>query len=86
VVGISSAFTQVAEELRRQYGLGYYPTSVGQPGQRREIKLRVNEPNLVVKARDGYVYSQKTPNDKESNGQSPDGTSPQPKRLSGSPQ
>ena len=85
VVGISSAFAQVAEELRRQYSIGYYPTPVGQPGQRREIKVRVSEPNLVVKARDSYVYSQKTPNDKQSNGQSPDGTSPQATHLSGSP-
>jgi VWFA-related protein len=60
LLGISSAFSQVAEELRRQYSIGYYPTPVGQPGQRREIKVRVSEPGLVVKARDNYVYSQKT--------------------------
>ncbi len=84
MVGISSAFSQVAEELRRQYSIGYYPTPVGQPGQRREIKVRVSEPGLVVKARDNYVYAQKT-NDKESNGQPPNGTGPQSKHLSGSP-
>jgi VWFA-related protein len=85
VVGISSAFAQVAEELRRQYSIGYYPTPVGQPGQRREIKVRVSEPGLVVKARDNYIYSQKTTNDKESNGQPSNGTSPPAKHLSGSP-
>jgi VWFA-related protein len=85
IVGISSAFSQVAEELRRQYSIGYYPTPVGQPGQRREIKVRVSEPGLVVKARDNYVYSEKTTNDKESNGQPPNGTNPSPKHLSGSP-
>jgi Ca-activated chloride channel homolog len=59
---IAAAFSQVADELRRQYSLGYYPTPVGQPGQRRQIKVRVNEEGIVVKARDSYIYTQKTPN------------------------
>lgn len=58
---ISQAFAQVADELRRQYSLGYYPKSSGQAGERRQIKVRVNQPDLVVTARDSYVYSaQKT--------------------------
>jgi len=64
---ISSAFSQVADELRRQYSLGYYPTANGQSGQRRQIKVRMSEPDLVVKARDGYIYSQKTPATKDDN-------------------
>ena len=63
--GISSAFAQVADELRRQYSLGYYPRQAGQPGQVRQIKVRVNQPDLVVKSRDSYVYSQKKATDKE---------------------
>jgi Ca-activated chloride channel homolog len=59
VMGLSQAFAWVAEELRRQYSLGYYPTPQGQEGQRRQIKVRVNQPNLVVTARDSYIYSQK---------------------------
>jgi hypothetical protein len=42
--------------LRLQYSIGYYPPA-GQSGQRRDIKVRVNQPNLVVKARDNYIYS-----------------------------
>jgi VWFA-related protein len=56
---VAQAFAQVAEELRRQYSLGYYPTPLGVAGQRRQIKVRVTEPNLVVVARDSYIYSQK---------------------------
>ncbi len=82
---ISAAFSEVADELRRQYSIGYYPTPVGQPGQRRQIKVRVSQPDLVVKARDSYIYSGKTTTDKESNGQQSTGTLPQPKHLSGSP-
>lgn len=59
VLGLSQAFAWVAEELRRQYSLGYYPSPQGQEGQRRQIKVRVNQPNLVVTARDSYIYSQK---------------------------
>lgn len=57
LIGISTAFAQVADELRRQYSIGYYPPA-GQPGQRRQIKVRVNQPDLVVKSRDSYIYSQ----------------------------
>ncbi len=59
MLGISQAFSYVAEELRRQYSLGYYPRKGGQAGQRRQIKVRVSQPNLVVRARDSYVYTPK---------------------------
>jgi VWFA-related protein len=59
LLGVSQAFVQVAEELRRQYSLGYYPKNAGQAGERRQIKVRVAQPNLVVVARDSYIYSSK---------------------------
>lgn len=59
LLGISQAFEQIAEELRRQYSLGYYPKNAGQAGQRRRIKVRVTQPDLVVVARDSYIYSPK---------------------------
>jgi VWFA-related protein len=53
---LAHAFSQIAEELRRQYSLGYYPqTEKEADAQRRQIKVRVNRPNLAVKARDSYV-------------------------------
>jgi Ca-activated chloride channel homolog len=57
--GISQAFAWIAEELGRQYSLGYYPKKVGQDGQRRQIKVRASEPELIVKARDSYIYTEK---------------------------
>ncbi len=54
---IEGAFSLVAEELRRQYSLGYYPKQQGQPGQRRRIKVRVMRPDLAVRARDSYIYN-----------------------------
>ena len=58
---LSYAFAQVAEELRRQYSLGYYPKVAGQPGERHQIKVRTNRADLVVRARDSYIY--KSPSD-----------------------
>jgi len=54
---MSLAFAKVAEELRRQYSVGYYPKRPGQPGERRQIKVRANEPNLAVRSRDSYVVN-----------------------------
>jgi Ca-activated chloride channel family protein len=54
---LSAVFGNVAEELRRQYSLGYYPTRPAQAGERRQIKVRVNQPNLAVRTRDSYVFN-----------------------------
>jgi VWFA-related protein len=50
------AFRLVAEELRRQYSLGYYPKNAPHAGERRSVKVRVNRPELVVRTRDSYVF------------------------------
>lgn len=55
---LSYAFANIAEELRRQYSLGYYPIRPPQPGQRRQVRVRVNQPNLAVRSRDSYVFAQ----------------------------
>jgi Ca-activated chloride channel homolog len=53
---VSYAFQSVAEELRRQYSLGYYPKNKPTPGERRNIRVRVDRPELVVRTRDSYVF------------------------------
>jgi VWFA-related protein len=52
---VDEAFSNIAEELRRQYSLGYYPSRQSQASERRQIRVRVKRPNLVVRARDSYV-------------------------------
>lgn len=54
---MASAFSNVAEELRRQYSIGYYPKRPPQAGQRREIRVRTNQPNLAVRTRDSYIFN-----------------------------
>jgi VWFA-related protein len=54
---LADAFSRIAEELRRQYSLGYYPKAENAEGAdgRRQIKVKVKQSNLAVKARDSYT-------------------------------
>lgn len=63
------AFRAVAEELRRQYSLGYYPNRKPAAGERRGIKVRVTRPELVVRTRDSYVFQPGANNTAQSNTQ-----------------
>jgi VWFA-related protein len=53
--GLTAAFEGIAEELRRQYNIGYYSNQESLAGQRKQIKVRINRPNLVVRSRDSYI-------------------------------
>ncbi len=53
---LRDAFNHIAEELRRQYSLGYYPKQAARTGERRHIKVSVNAADLAVRARDSYIY------------------------------
>lgn len=68
---LSQAFSVIAEELRRQYSIGYYPKSQAQAGQRRQIRVRVNQPNMVVRARDSYIISNQQSSDTNQQQQQP---------------
>ena len=81
VVNVSQAFAWVANELRRQYSLGYYPRSAGQDGQRRRLKVEVSQPNLVVQARDSYVYSRKKTDAEGADGKQKKESDSPPQRL-----
>lgn len=52
---VPQAFAAITEELGRQYSLGYYPKAQMQAGERRDIRVKMRLPNLVVRARESYV-------------------------------
>jgi Ca-activated chloride channel homolog len=58
--GLTTAFEGIAEELRRQYQIGYVPADDSKIGQRKQIKVRVDQPNLVIRARDSYIVGTAT--------------------------
>lgn len=55
---LSQAFSSIAEELRRQYSIGYYPQNgTDQTNERRQIKVSVDRSNVAVRARNSYLRS-----------------------------
>jgi VWFA-related protein len=68
VMNLERAFNQIAEELRHQYALGYYPTNAARDGSYRKIRVRVMRANLAVRAREGYRAEDAQAN---ANGRSP---------------
>lgn len=52
---LETSFVQIAEELRQQYSIGYYPKVIGREGERKEIDVRVLRGGLTVRTRDSYI-------------------------------
>src|SRR2546427_384551 len=52
---LAKSFAVIVEELEKQYSLGYYPAAPVKPGQRRKIKVTVDRPGTVVRARESYL-------------------------------
>jgi VWFA-related protein len=51
---INGAFTKIADELRHQYLLGYYPTNQQKGELQRRIVVRVSRDGVRVRTRPGY--------------------------------
>lgn len=54
---LEKTFQAIASELSQQYNLGYYPSNTGKSGERRQIKVKVNVPNVAVRSRDSYIVN-----------------------------
>jgi Ca-activated chloride channel family protein len=52
---LKAAFSRIAEVLRWQYSIGYYPGEPAAKGERRRLKVKVRRPNMAVRSRDSYV-------------------------------
>ena len=60
IPNLETAFAGVAEELRRQYSIGYYASEDGKPGDRKRIKIEVaRPPRAIVRAKTTYVVRDK---------------------------
>ncbi len=58
---ISRSFAEVAEELRRQYVLGYQPTELAQQRLERKIRVKVRRQRVAVRARRSYTMNRSRP-------------------------
>jgi Ca-activated chloride channel family protein len=54
---IRRSFAAVAEELRRQYVIGYHPAELAKNGRERKIRVKVNRQRVAVRARKSYTYN-----------------------------
>jgi VWFA-related protein len=52
---IEAAFALVAEELRHQYNIGFYPQKTAELEETRQLKVRVDRANTAVRARASYI-------------------------------
>jgi Ca-activated chloride channel family protein len=52
---LNDAFSNIANELRKVYSLGYYPSENRQSGATYDIKVRVYRPDLKITARNRYL-------------------------------
>ena len=53
---LDKAFKGVADELRQQYAVGYYPDDTGKPGDRKKIKIEViGKPQSIVRSKTTYI-------------------------------
>ncbi len=53
---LNRAFAKIADELRKIYSLGYYPSNPRQMGVRYAVNVRVYRPNLKIQAKENYVW------------------------------
>ncbi len=60
LLDVPRAFSMITEELGRKYSLGYYPKGQVREGETRNVKVKVNSPNLVVLAKSSYVAGAQT--------------------------
>jgi VWFA-related protein len=51
---LKKTFASIAEELRNQYRLGFYPDALARDGSLHQLKVKVDKPEFVVRARNQY--------------------------------
>jgi len=57
---LNKAFAKIADELRKIYSLGYYPSAERKNGVRYAVNVRVYRPNLKISAKESYLWRKKT--------------------------
>ena len=54
ITDLKSAFNRIANELRHQYIIGYYPANKDKENRVRKINIQVDRPDVRVRFRPGY--------------------------------
>jgi VWFA-related protein len=59
---LNQAFARIADELRKIYSLGFYPSDKKKINVRYALKVRVYRPNLLIRARNSYIWKRNPAN------------------------
>ena len=51
---LNGVYKQIADDLRSQYSLSYYPSNRNHDGRYRQIRVEVKQPGATVRTRSGY--------------------------------
>jgi VWFA-related protein len=51
---LKKTFAMIAEELRNQYRLGFYPDALARDGSMHQLRVKVSKPEFAVRARQQY--------------------------------
>jgi VWFA-related protein len=54
---LQDAFTELQNEMRSQYAIGYVPTNPNKDGTFRRIEIKTNNKDWKIQARKGYYAS-----------------------------
>ena len=54
IENVNQAFSSIAEELRHQDSIGYYPSNTAQDGTVRRVKVKASDAGWVLRAKEGY--------------------------------
>lgn len=56
ISNLADAFSKIASELREFYSIAYYPSQEHVGGKRANVKVKVDRPDVVIRAREGYIH------------------------------
>ncbi len=59
---LGAAFARIAQQLRSQYSIGYYPQNLAQNGRFRKVEVRLKRPGLKARTKRGYYFTNPSSN------------------------
>jgi VWFA-related protein len=62
---LKKTFVLIAEELRNQYRLGFYPDELARDGSLHQLRVKVDKPDIAVRARTQYRADELASSQKE---------------------
>ena len=55
LVNLTDAYSKIASELREFYSIAYYPREDRTPGKTASVKVKVDQPGMVVRSREKFI-------------------------------